>query len=736
MNQPSAHNLDARTAELIARQLNSAYMNACGFGMDHPTTARALETLHGTLAAALKKDRSLSLILDRGTLFVEKHPVGARFNPKRMIDSFNEMGLESITFSKGFSESDAKALVTVLSKLLEYPSLDAAEAELRPRQSGAIQFNYIVYRKVTSDQKVVSSEDSGVDRGESVKRKKPKEQVSAASERVLGQLESYFSLGQLAGDPEAAARQLSDSSGGDNGNRAKLVEHLKRLVREVEMGGGDVEGLSPEELFTAMSTLRQRLHKSVSAHEDVDRIMADGGGVVSEVDELTYSTLVNLVREEYRGGNFSVKRMAQIINRMLPDAGDLKRLLPRLRKGLIEEGMPLDKYTQLVHELSNELRGEHLVSALEAGAENVGMDVEEIVQKIQDDPTEAARLVVLAGELRQGGVSDQNQLSAAFTDYIERVSQKLALSRFSHGEPLDPGTLGDQITRVQKELIERMGQGGMPPEASRQLEQELEQRMPQLRESSKMELFERMLGGSEQLTDTLVLDWLEKQVESRDELDELSAAITERLKRHGYSPQQAARLIDELVERLDGDEEPAKLPPAVLSVNNTALFLKHQVKAAQRYGNPFSVIKVLVEWLVPNDGGPPRRPRKSDIGALLPELYFRIVRLARDLDLVGSLEKSQRAVPFIILPMTEQEGARIFRQRLLDVLAEFPFRLDSGEYTLTCTVTAVGFDTDQDKDANTFVHRLNQAHQANRSDTARRAAQAPVQSRSGGAGQA
>lgn len=724
MNQPSSHKLDARTAELIARQLNSAYMNVCGFGIDHPTTARALETFHGTLSSALERDFALSLILDRGTLFVEKHPVGGRFNPKRLVDSFNEIGLESITFSRGFSRSDAKALASTLSKLLEYPSLQAAEADLKRHQSGAIQFNYIVYRKVTSDQKVVSSSDSGADPGESVRQKKPGAPVSVAGERVLDQLDSFFSLGDLAGDPEAAAEQLSASTGQDQGKRVKLVAHLKKLVREVEMGGGDVEGLAPEELFTAMNSLRQRLHKTAAVQQDVDRIMSEGNEVVSEVDELTYSTLVSVVREEYRGGNFSIKRMAQIINRMLPDAGDLKRLLPRLRKGLLEEGMPLDQYTALVHELSTELRGEHLVRALETGAENVGMDVDDIVQQIQDDPTEAARLVVLANELRHGGVGDKHQLSAAFTDYIERVSQGLALSRFGHGESLDPGTLGDQIERVQKELIERMNEGGLAPEAARQLEHELEQRIPQMRENSKMELFERMLEGTEQVTDTLIIDWLEKQVETPSELDQLARAIGERLQKHGYNPQQAGRLIDQLARRLEHDDEPPPLPGSVLSVANTALFLKHHIKGAQRYGNPFSVIKLLVEWLEPADGGVPRRPRKSDMGELLPELYFRIARLARDLDLVGSLEKSQRAVPFIILPMTEEKGAKIFRQRLLDVLAEFPFRLESGEFYLTCTVTVLGFDPETDKDANAFVQHLNQLQQANRATTAKLAAKA------------
>src|SRR5699024_10339214 len=137
-------------------------------------------------------------------------------------------------------------------------SLAAAEAELAPRQSGAIRFNYIVYRKVTSDEKVVSSDEAGIDPGESVKSAKPEDRISTASERVLGQLESYFSLARLADDPEAAGRHLSESAGASGDNRARLAEHLRRLVHEVETGGDDIEGLSPEQLFTAVSSLRQR----------------------------------------------------------------------------------------------------------------------------------------------------------------------------------------------------------------------------------------------------------------------------------------------------------------------------------------------------------------------------------------------------------------------------------------------------------------------------------------------
>lgn len=665
MNKAAAHKLDARTAELIARQLNSAFMNACGFGMEHPTTERALQIFHDTLSSALTQDSSLSLILDRGSLYVEKHPVGKRFNPRRMMDSFNEMGLESITFSAGFTINDAREMTAILSTLLDYPSLEAAEADLQQRHNGTIAFNHIVYRKVTSDQKVVSNEESGADHGDAIHESRRRAPLSTAGSRVLNQLDSFFSLSGLAGDPEGAARELSASTGEDADNRAQLIEHLKKLVHEVEHGGGDVAGLSPEELFTAMNTLRQRLHKSVSARQDVDRIMEAGGEVISEVDELTYSTLVSLVCEEYRGGNFSVQRMAQIINRMLPNAGDLKRLLPRLREGLMKEGMTLEKYNDLVHELSNELRGEHLVQALEGGAEAVGLEVDEIVRQIREDPTEAARLVVMASELRHGGVGDDQQLSSAFTDYFERVSRKLALSGVPTGDPTKAGSLNEQLARVQKDLIARMNEGGLSPEAAEQLEQELEERR------------ERKAA--------------EKKTEGA-----------------------GAKSKAETSER----EQRTEIPRAVLSVGNTALFLQHEVKSAHRYGNPFSALKLHVERITPTDGGEGRRPRKGDMAQLLPELYNRIVRLARDdLDLVGSLEKSQRAVPFIILPMTEEEGAKIFRQRLLDVLDEYPVRIGETDNTLTCTATVVGFDTETDPDANAFVSRLNELHKAHRAES-------------------
>src|SRR5699024_4357519 len=277
VNPDAAHPLDARSAELIARQLNSAYMNASGFGVDHPTTERALETFHASLSQALHNDEALSLILDRGRLFIEKHPVGARFNPRRMVDTLNQAGLESITFQRGFTAADAKALIATLDRLPEYPSLAAAEADLKTRQSGCIRFNYIVYRKVTSDQKVVTSGEAATEPAEPAASAPSGLREAFSGERVLEQLDSFFAFGDMAESPDTAAARVDSSPSEDEDHRSRLVAHLKRLTREIEMGSDDAEGLSPEQLFTAMSTLRQRLRQTVSTQEDIDRIMAESG---------------------------------------------------------------------------------------------------------------------------------------------------------------------------------------------------------------------------------------------------------------------------------------------------------------------------------------------------------------------------------------------------------------------------------------------------------------------------
>lgn len=668
--------LDSRGAELLARQFNTAFTTASGYGTTHPMFTKACEALHVSLEAALDHSEMLNLLLDRGALFVDKHAVGQRFNPRRLINLLAQLKIESISFSRGTTEADIEHLLALLADPTEYPQESAVSEALHAQGVTTIRLNYIVYRQVTADQKVVGQEAPEQAADDQAASSLPPEGASPAD--TFASIASLLSLDELVKDPDHYAERVQEQNS-DDFRRRQLVRQLRNLISQVERG--EIRGasaMSSEVVLGAVNNLRARVRQDLDTRRDVELILSEENQVLGEIDQLTYSTLVSLVREEFRGGRFSAKRMAQIINRMLPDARDLKRLLPQLKQGLMAEGMTVAEYGKLVHELSSELRGEHLVKALEAGADSVGLDVDEIVDQIREDPAEAARLIVMATELRRSGASDEDQLSAAFSDYIERISEKLYLD-LGRGTTDAAGNpaLDSQLMRVKQLLVDQLNQQGLPPE----LVEELRAKMNQAR-SEQGEKVEKV---------------------------ETTEAVAE--------PAGADNEPDDNRESL----RPA-LPSRVLNPTNTAFFLNREIKSSQRYRTPFSVIKVSVE-LVRDRPSKPRRPEIRDLAELLPQVYAELIAQLRDLDLIGSLDKKQQAVPLMILPMTGSDGAEIVRKRLSRRLGHTPFRLSGSPAQILCAVTAESFDMENGESGQTFIQRIHERHRSSR-DSLRQAAQA------------
>ncbi len=678
MKQPKEKGLDARAAELLARQFNTAFTTVSGYGTDHPMSAKSSEGLMEALKNAFNSEPALTLLLDRGALFIEKHPVGERFNPRRLLNLLAQTKIESFTFEPTVRLEDLQDLLDVLSHQDKFPDVDAVKAELAAREGQGIRINYVTYKKVTADQKVVSdSEDDNL----GLKIEMP----SASDTDNFGAMASMMSVTELIKDPAAFAERLNDTEENKT-QKQQVVRQLRHLIAQIESGELKAQGaLSSSELLQAVNSLRERVRSHHAGNRDVERLLGEDNQVLGEVDQLTYSTLVSLVREEYRAGNFSARRMAQIINRMLPDTRDLRRLLPQLKQGLLGEGMSVAEYGKLVHELSGEVRGEHVVRALESGAESVGLDVDEIVDQIREDPSEAARLIVMATELRRAGVEDEDQLSGAFSDYIERVSERLALDLPQKNRDGSDAT-ATQLKRVRKFLIEQLSRQG-------------------LQDNLTVELRRRLDG----------------------ETDTPAPAASTQAPAPAPAPapaepaSSAKSQAQKTTEQAPEPEEPAprlpKVSHRVLNPANTAFFLKREIKSAQRYKTLFSVIKISIEFLR-DPAGDSRHPTSDELFKLVPVLYDGLIGQLRDLDLIGSLDRKLQAVPMLILPMTDQAGANIVRWRLTDYLRDQIFDVEDSKVGVIATLTAASYDPGSEEGGREFIQRIQTQHERNRANLA------------------
>jgi hypothetical protein len=250
MNDESRRELQARAAELLGQQFNAAFMNLNAYGIDHPISQKAGDAAFSTLDEALQEHPSVTVLVDRGQLYIEKHPTGARFNPQRLIKVFDELGLESILFEQGLGKSAFLDFLALITTPEAGWSVDEISDELSFRGIGSIKLNYVVYRKITADEQVTKgrgASGTGHDTGLTA-------ELSPLLQKVMSQVNE---------DPTEAARLLTLAAqlGKDEGSRDdELVVSLSTHIEKVSQKLIEQEHeLGPQEALDRLAEIQQEM---------------------------------------------------------------------------------------------------------------------------------------------------------------------------------------------------------------------------------------------------------------------------------------------------------------------------------------------------------------------------------------------------------------------------------------------------------------------------------------------
>ncbi|HEX7510584.1 MAG TPA: hypothetical protein VF335_04745, partial [Chitinivibrionales bacterium] len=410
-----------------------------------------------------------------------------------------------------------------------------------------------------------------------------------------------------------------------------IADQLRTMAGRIRAEGADSEPLSAPALAEAIAFLRTDMAKSMGLLKAMGKLSAHTDPVTEELDNLSRETVIRIIRDEYRHGSVSVKRLAQIIRRILPHARELKPLLPRLRAALTEDGMPLIDFLQLVNSLVREIDDEELTAGLSQAAEEMGLSADEIVAGIKTDPAEAVRLIVLASELR-AGTDGSDRLSSILAEYVEQAGRKLAVSPHENAEgaALRRETMENHTSQV----LDALGKAGVDGE-------------------------------------------LVKRV-----------ALKVSHPRRGF-----------------------ELPKGIFDIKVTAFFLDHEIKRYLRYNTPFSTIVISCAGLGVQ-GASTVITAAQDAAHLIPATLTAVKKMLRDLDLVGVMGWISDNVPFIVLPMTDEEGAQSVKKRLQRELGTMKISDVAGSQAPIFTVTAHTFDRSKTPDRDSFIKMVRDIHGA------------------------
>ena len=709
------NSIDLKQALLLARPFNLAFNNAFMFGGEHQSTKDSAAGLFTTLGQMFGLVSMITVSVERGSIYIENHCVDKLVSVSRIVNRFVKAGVQSVSFDQDVTVEGIQSLFYMFGSLSDFKDVITMQECLRTRGIPGVRLNYVVYQKVTVDETIVNKdllEDAQLLSG-----LQPNQyQAVSTVEDIRSELADIITLSSVVCDSsqsdDCAGAASEQSSPEYDSSVSSRISALRSRMGVADDGGET--GLTATEMMESVYKLKEQILEQVKIHRETGVINATDELAVSEINQLSYQVIVRLIRDEYRNDRqISVKRLAQIIRRMLPDIKELKFLLPQLKDGLFAEGMPASDYLMLVKELSKELASDELMQVMVDASEQIGLTFHELIEGIKNAPEESARLIILASEIRNGGVqTDEHQLSVVLSEYIERVSRALAVQSAETVSPGGGGMLKAAVSRIEQELLERMKAQQISPELLNEVARNLVNQFSATVSNVKGDWVKRAMHNTEQPDEEVMLTIIEQVAEQEQHGYGVTDEVRHLLLARGYSAETLDTIIEKAYKRASSRTAHAlELPAGVHNAGNTGFFLDREVKLQQRYNTTFSTLLISYERVVD--------PWTTAVLEVTPDITNQLTNqvlkllkelLKRDTDIIGTLALHTSVLPLMIFPMTEQSGALYIQKRLQKSFATEKFLVNGIIVLVTPRITVLGCNKKIATDRDSYLKALYQQH--------------------------
>jgi hypothetical protein len=665
------------TSYNIGRTFNLLFNRISMYHLDHPATIQAIEEFLKALREGFSFVSSLSFIMMQDKFFLEEEPLDSRINTSKMLPHFKKTQIQSLSFEKGLSENELRGFLKVFSDLKTHSTAESIKTALSTLEIVRLKVNHTFLQKMTEDDAVIYRENMPEDlftlsktaRGIDTETLKK----LLAEQIIVEGLEKSLSLQKLIEDPATFSKTLIDAdiSNARDLNSGKpetglhLTQQLQRFTEEIKKAKPEVEAVDPQKLADAVFAMRNDLLKGLEAQKALGVIFANEEAIRNEINALTDQVIIRIVKEEYNQGEISIPRLAQIIRRLLPETGEIKRLLPLLKEALLAEGMSLVEFLRLIQELGKELESEGLVQVIKESAENLGLSGDDLIKELKRDPTGAAELIFLAAEIRRGS-GDEKVFCELLATYVERIGSEFALDAAEQKGEDGGKHLKEVISQVESELLSRL-RGKIDSQLFSVLEKKIDDRLDEVLKQLKSTWVMRKISSSADVSMELptLLKLIEESIADEKEVQMILEKIISSLRAQGVEEDKLKIIADEIAKRAHKQEkEPEKkgYPKGTFNRGNMLFFLKKEISRAWRYKVPFSTITLSLVNIIP------KQPVSSE-KIKLQEIWFsvmeRLIKIMRDSDLLGFLEENKI---LLLLPMTDEKGSDLALQRLLRIL--------------------------------------------------------------------
>jgi hypothetical protein len=700
----------------IGRNFNLAFNQISMYNVYHKSVIGTLERLYDSLQDGFKIVPTIAISLNQEQIFIEDEQLDSRINTARLAAHFKKADIQSLAFESPIELGDLTSFLEIMTDLKRYPKVDKMKSALQEKGLDRFQINYFVYQKVKSDETVVHTsqvEDGQAGTGKAAHGDKAvptAEDIFAimAADILSEEVQKNISIQNMMQGPAEFSQMLIEEDltavkkAGDQRIQpgTALVHNINRFQQEVDQALSQKTDVNISELAEDVFKLKQQLLKGIEDQKAKGVVYLDEQAIQQEADQVTDGVLIKLITEEYNKESVTVKRLAQIVLRIVSDTNELQRILPKLKRALLASGMPMADYLQFVQELKDELQSDELAGILDRGAEEIGLDGEDLIQEIMKNPQDAAELIYLASEVRKSG-EDEQVLSNLLVDYVERVGSELALNELKTEKDLSGTKVNSIFTRIRTELVGKLKRKELEDDVLLNIEKRLTERMDESIRQLKSTMVFRQMSADEQKAPSKedILKLLQKQSKDEDELKEIVNQVKQALTQRGVEEETFQEIYDEIMTRppKKKKEKPKAAPPGSLNRGSTLFVLEKEILRANRYDTPFSILSFSIVKASPKEALKPGSVKLEDI---ITTFVTGLTEIVRETDLVGMLS-AQMVV--VIQPMTEGGNAKIALDRITKALKSVEFKVKETPFDINFASIVTPYDAERTPDLKSFV---------------------------------
>ena len=474
--------------------------------------------------------------------------------------------------------------------------------------------------------------------------------------------------------------------------RIEVDKHLE--------GKGDV---AIADLAGAVFDMKKQLLEGIEAQKALGVAYENEAAILENANELTDRVLIQLVRDEYQQGKITPVRMAHILRRLVPEAVELKRLLPKIKTALLEEGMSHTQYLELIQALGKELQSEGLANILQESGEEIGVDGDQLIAEFKNNPEQAAQLIYLAAEIRKGS-GDEDALADILAGYVEQMGGQMAMDETQEKD--DPEHLKKVVGSIESNIVSQLGKMDVGGDVISKLEDRLNARMETVLDQMRAEWIKAKGqpgegGGAAKPHKVLsVLQTLEQSVSEHDELGEILKIVRIKVEAGEIDENDYKKIQDEIAhqKQLIKEKEANRImPTGVIKASAMAFILEKEIARANRYDYSFSALAFSIVQIKPR--------AKVPAGAINNEILMESVlallfHTFREVDIVGQLGKNTIVAD---LPLIGREDSKKALNRVMTVLQGAPIDVNGVPVDFKFAGIAISFDGEHTPDGKSFI---------------------------------